>query len=208
MLFKVIGVSLSGVMVPGPVTAAAVAMGARSRYAGALIALGHAIIEFPLMLVIILGMEKIFKSTQIQIAVGLAGGVLLLFMASKMLVSLKTAGDPQGEVRKDKPILTGLILSAGNPYFLLWWASVGMTIAIAARQLGIWGFVLFVVVHWLCDFAWLQVLSWASFKGSKLLGPRSQRVILLICSVALLFFGLFFLYSASNTLLKLLSAPN
>jgi threonine/homoserine/homoserine lactone efflux protein len=191
-------------MAPGPVTAAAIATGSRNRYAGTFIALGHGIIEFPLMILIILGMGKILESTKTQIVIGLAGGTFLLIMAIQMLISLKTTSNTQNQVRKEKPILTGLILSAGNPYFLVWWATVGLTLATGARQLGIWAFALFAIVHWLCDCIWLQALSWASFKGSALLGPRSRRIVLMICSVALLFFGLFFLYNATGKLIKMI----
>jgi threonine/homoserine/homoserine lactone efflux protein len=202
-LVQVVVISLSGVMAPGPVTAAAIATGSRNRYAGTFIALGHGIIEFPLMILIILGMSRIFEAAKTQIVIGLAGGTFLLIMAIQMLISLKTVENPQSQVRKEKPILTGLILSAGNPYFLLWWATVGLTLATGAAQLGIWAFALFAIVHWLCDCIWLQTLSWASFKGAKMLGGKSQRIVLMICSAALLFFGLFFLYNAAANLIKM-----
>lgn len=202
-LFQVVVISLSGVMAPGPVTAAAIAMGARSRYAGAFIAIGHGIIEFPLMILIMLGMGTLLKSTHIQMVIGLAGGAFLLVMAIQMLISLNAVSNPRDKYTRSRPILAGLILSAGNPFFLLWWATVGLALATGAAQLGIWVFALFAVVHWLCDCVWLGALSWASFKGTKLLGGKSQRIVLMICSVALFFFGLFFIYNASNTLLKL-----
>ena len=195
-LFKVIIVSLSGVMAPGPVTAAAVAKGQRQRFAGALIAVGHGIIEFPLMILIILGMDELLKSAKTQIIIGLAGGAFLLFMAIQMLRDIgKTDYDPEKSY-KSGPVLTGFLLSVGNPYFLLWWASVGLALATEATQLGIWAFAMFAVIHWLCDLVWFQVLSWASFKGSALLGPQTQRIILLVCSLALLFFGLYFISRA------------
>lgn len=202
-LVQVVVISLSGVMAPGPLTAAAIATGSRNRYAGLILALGHGIIEFPLMILIILGMGRIFESAKTQIVIGLAGGTFLLLMAGQMLISLKTTENPQSQVRKQKPILTGLILSAGNPYFLLWWATVGLTLATGAAQLGIWAFALFAIVHWLCDCIWLQTLSWASFKGAKMFGGKSQRIVLMICSAALLFFGLFFIYNAAANLIKM-----
>lgn len=195
-LFQVITVSLSGVMMPGPVTAAAVAIGPRNRYAGALIAVGHGIIEFPLMIFIILGMANVLKSTRTQIIIGLAGGAFLLLMAIRMLTNLNTADNPQAKHTKAKPVLAGVILSVGNPYFFVWWATVGLALATTATQLGIWAFALFAIVHWLCDFVWLGALSLASFKGSVLLGPRCRQIILTVCSVALLGFGLFFIYRA------------
>jgi threonine/homoserine/homoserine lactone efflux protein len=205
-LIQVVIISLSGAMAPGPVTTAAIAMGSRSRYAGALIVLGHAIVEFPVMLLIILGMAKILQSPKTQIAIGLAGGTFLLLMAIHMLKSITKTQIQQDKTGKQKPILTGIILSAGNPYFILWWATVGLTLATTAGNLGIWAFILFVIVHWLIDLVWLQVLSWASFKGMKLLGQKSQRIVLIICSTALLFFGLFFIYNSTDKWLNLITS--
>ena len=203
-LIQVVVISLSGVMAPGPLTAATIAMGARSRYAGILMAVGHAIVEFPLMILIILGMGKIFESTNTQIVISLAGGTFLLVMAVQMLVNLRNTNEPKAKHTKTKPVLAGVILSVGNPYFLLWWATVGLALATGAGRLGIWAFALFVIVHWLCDCVWLGALSWASFKGHSLLGSRSQRIVLMICSAALLFFGLFFIYNAAGKLIKLI----
>ncbi|MGB2807122.1 MAG: LysE family transporter [Sedimentisphaerales bacterium] len=200
---KVVGISLSGVMAPGPVTAAAIAMGARNRFAGALMAVGHGIVEFPLMILIILGMDKILKSTTTKIVIGFAGGVFLLFMAIQMIRSLSRTQDQEVKVTRSGPVVAGIVLSGGNPFFLIWWASVGLNLAITAADFGIWAFALFAVVHWLCDLIWLSLLSWASFKGSALLGPRRQKKILLICSLALLVFGLFFIYNAATILVEI-----
>jgi len=203
-LLQVFVISFSGAMQPGPVTATAIAIGGRNRYAGIFIALGHAIIEFPLMVLIMMGIGKVFKSPKFQITVGLAGGAVLLIMAITVLISLKANDDKQEKTRGDKPVLAGLILSASNPYFLLWWATIGLALATTAKGFGIWAFALFALVHWLTDCLWLQALSWASFKGSALLGPRMQRNVQVICSLVLLVFGLMFIYHAANNLFKLL----
>ena len=201
-LFEVVVISLSGVMAPGPVTAAAIGMGTRSRYAGALIAVGHGVVEFPLMILIVLGVGRILKLPAAQIIIGLAGGIFLLIMAIQMLKSLRSAEKQEIKAAKSAPVLAGIILSAGNPYFLLWWATVGLTLATTATGIGICAFVVFAIVHWLCDLIWLSALSWASFKGSVLLGPRGMRIVLMICSAALFVFGLFFIYNAVNILFK------
>ena len=187
-------------MQPGPVTATAIAMGARSRYAGTLLAIGHGIIEFPLMVLIILGLGKYFKLPKVQITIGLAGGAFLLLMAIQGLLSLKAKADNKSSAFTNKPVLAGIILSAGNPYFLIWWATVGLALATQATQWGIWAFALFALTHWSVDLIWLQILSWASFKGSVLLGPRGMRIVLMICSAALFVFGLFFIYNAAKIL--------
>jgi len=207
-LAQVVVISLSGVMAPGPVTAAAIALGARSRYAGPLIAVGHGIIEFPLMILIVLGVGRILKLPTAQIIIGLAGGIFLLIMAIQMLRGLRSAEKQEVKVTKSAPVLAGVILSASNPYFLFWWATIGLALAITATGMGIWAFVVFAIVHWLCDLVWLGVLSWASFKGSVLLGPRAQQTVLLICSVALLGFGLFFIYNSGSSVFNLILMKN
>jgi threonine/homoserine/homoserine lactone efflux protein len=201
-LAQVIVISLSGVMAPGPVTTAAIGMGARSRYAGMLLAVGHGIVEFPLIVLIVLGMDRILKHPAAQIVIGLAGGAFLLAMAIGMLKSLYSAQTQEVEITKSTPIMAGIILSASNPYFLFWWATVGLALATTATGMGIWAFVLFAVVHWLCDFVWLGALSWASFKGTGLFGIFIQRIVLLICAVALFFFGFVFIYKAVKLLLQ------
>lgn len=201
-LGQVIGISLSGVMAPGPVTATTVVMGSRNRWAGALIAVGHGIVEFPLIVLIVLGMNKILKSPGVQIAIGLAGGSFLIVMAVQILRGLRSLKLEHDRDVKGTPIMAGIVLTAGNPYFLLWWATIGLGLASRASELGVWAFVVFAVIHWLCDFFWLGALSWASFRGSKLFGRRILQVVLLICSMALVVFGVMFLYNAGSMLVE------
>jgi threonine/homoserine/homoserine lactone efflux protein len=201
-LIKAVGVSLSGVMMPGPVTAAAIAAGARNRHAGALMAAGHGIVEFPLMILIASGMKWILESNQARIVIGLAGGTFLIIMAVGMLRSPKDGRKTQATTGRGAPLLAGVILSGGNPYFFVWWATVGLALATTAVGLGVWAFVLFAIVHWLCDLVWLEALSWASFKGSVLLSPRRQKISLLVCGIALLGFGLLFIGGASAGLIR------
>ena len=200
-LVQVVVISLSGVMAPGPVTAVAIAKGPRNRFAGALIAVGHGVVEFPLMILLILGIGRILKLTCTQIIIGLAGGAFLLIMAAHMLRSAYQPDKQKTIVTNRSPVVLGIVLSAGNPYFLVWWATVGLALATRATGLGIWAFVMFAVVHWLCDFIWLTLLSWASFKGSVLFGESSRRIVPIICAGVLRLFGLYFIIDATLILL-------
>jgi threonine/homoserine/homoserine lactone efflux protein len=195
-LLEAAAISLSGVLAPGPVTAATLAAGAGRRHAGAWIAVGHGIVEFPLMLLIMAGAGVVLTAKAFRVGVGLAGGAMLLLMAGMMLLSLRRQARARGPRSSGSPIWTGVALTGGNPYFLLWWATVGLALATRAIDLGILAFALFAVVHWLCDLVWLETLSLASNKGVGLLGPRSQRAILVICSAAMAVFGVLFLVDA------------
>ena len=198
-LVQSVGLSMSGVLSPGPVTAATMSAGSRRADAGAWIAVGHGVIEFPLMGLILLGAGAWLASRPFQIAVGWAGGAVLVGMAVMMFLSLpKPPADQKPVARVDRPLLTGVILTAGNPYFLLWWATVGLALATQAAKLGVLAFVLFAVVHWACDLIWLSVLSVASFKGIGLMGARAQRAVTIVCAAAMVVFGGKFILGAMS----------
>jgi threonine/homoserine/homoserine lactone efflux protein len=199
-LGQAVGISLSGVMAPGPFTAVAIVSGARNRYAGALMAIGHGIVEFPLMIIIVLGAGRFLESGPARIGIGLVGGIVLILMGIQMLRSLRSGNIQESVSIQRGPLAAGILLSVGNPYFLIWWATVGLALATRATALGVWAFVLFAVMHWLCDLVWLSLLSWASFKGSHWFGARVQQGVLLVCGGALLLFGSFFLYDAFKAL--------
>lgn len=196
LIFTTVGISLSGVMAPGPITAATLAAGARSRHAGAWICAGHVLVELPLILLLAAGLGTFLESKQIRAGIGLVGGLLLLAMGLQLLVSLGKSDAGSTASAERRPLWIGVVLSGANPYFLLWWATVGLTLTSQAMEFGILALVLFAVLHWMCDLGWLEVLSFVGFKGSAL-GNRSQKVISLLCAAMLLGFGLKFVYDAA-----------
>jgi threonine/homoserine/homoserine lactone efflux protein len=191
-LLWVFGISLSGALSPGPVTAVAISMGSRNRFAGTLMALGHGAVEFPLMVLLILGVGRFLQIPRVEIGIGLIGGGVMIFMALQMLRGLGRADGPEVQTTRGGPFAAGIFLSGSNPYFLIWWATVGLAMITQAREFGIWAFVLFALTHWSCDLIWLTILSWASFKGTAIFGPRGQRIVLAVCAAAMFGFGLWF----------------
>ncbi len=193
-----VGVSLTGVLSPGPMTAVTIRAGIRNRHAGILVAVGHAIVEFPLMLLIVLSLSAsdILTSEPVKIGLGLVGGVFLIFMGAMMLRELRGSGPREDKRADGKPLLIGIVLSACNPYFLLWWATMGLNLAARAVELGALAFALFGIVHWLCDVVWLEFLSFMSNRGADVLGPKLQRAVTLVCGTALVGIGVKFLSDA------------
>ena len=177
-------------MAPGPITAATLAAGTRSRHAGVLIALGHLIVELPLILLLVAGIGKFLQSSGTRVGIGLAGGAFLLLMGGQLLLSLRaTDSDPASSTQRH-PFWSGVVLTAANPYFLVWWATVGLTMACQAMEFGLLVLGLFALVHWLCDLIWLEVLSLVGFKCTEAFGERSQKIVSAVCGVLLLGFGL------------------
>jgi len=120
-------------------------------------------------------MGRLFELSHVQIAIGLAGGVFLLIMSIQMLATAAAHAEPPRKALDRRPLLAGVVLSATNPCFLIWWATVGLALASRAVRWGIWAFALFAVVHWSVDLGWLELLSWAAYKGTAVFGPRSRR---------------------------------
>ncbi len=202
-LITAILISLSGVMAPGPLTVVVVGKGARSPRAGALIALGHGAVEFPLMILVVLGLGPLFQHDVFATSVGLAGGAVLLWMAAGLLLSLRPSAAREAapeRLRESSPFMAGALMTAGNPYFIIWWATVGATLVFRAWEYGVWQFAVFAVVHWSLDLIWYYFLSSAAFKGTKLLGDRFLKGVSLIAGLMLLYFGIRFLTGALGSL--------
>jgi len=204
-LLSTVAISLSGVMAPGPITAATLAAGARSRHAGALVALGHAVIEMPLILLLSAGIGSFLESSTARAGIGLAGGAVLLVMGVQLLLSVRNPTADQEVSVQRHPLVIGVVLTAANPYFLVWWATVGLALATRAMTFGAPMLGLFAIVHWLCDLGWLEVLSVAGFKGSEAFGSRVQTVVSAVCGLVLLGFGAKFLYDAGEGILAVMA---
>jgi threonine/homoserine/homoserine lactone efflux protein len=200
-LIQTVIISLSGVMAPGAMTAATIAQGTRSPWAGTLVSIGHGVVEIPLIFVLMLGLHFFFEMTPVKISIGLLGGGFLLWMSYGMLQQIwrhPTADSPKSQL-KSGAVAAGIILSATNPYFLLWWATVGLNLALGAKNLGLLALVLFAIVHWTCDLVWLSILSFGAFytsKGAGLFSRHFENGILLFCGGALLAFGVKFMADA------------
>ena len=198
-IFTAVAISLSGVMAPGPITAATLTAGSRWRHAGAVIGLGHIAVELPLIVLLVAGAGTFFQSAPIRAGVGLAGGAFLLLMGTQTLLNVRNDNGASDAPVQRHPFWIGVVLSGANPYFFVWWATVGLTLTTDALQYGLLALVLFAIVHWLCDVGWLELLSVAGFKGSEWFGRRSQTTIAVICAVAFIGFGLRFVWDAIAT---------
>ncbi len=115
LITLVIGVSLSGVVAPGPFFAVTLAKSYRSPWAGTLMALGHAVIEIPIILLIWFGFAHFFQNSTVQTVLSLAGGAMILWMGISMFLDrMKVVNEG-----KDLPypaVVAGIFMSAINPF--------------------------------------------------------------------------------------------
>lgn len=194
-LASVVSLSLSGVMMPGPVTAVTIANGAQHKGAGALIAVGHGLVEIPLIVLIYFGFAHLLELTGVKIGVGLAGGLVLVWMALQVFRIQAISFDAKQQWPGRGAIGAGLVTTATNPYFFVWWATIGAALLADARDFGNTGVVAMGATHWLCDLGWLFLISWVVFKSKHLWTPRVQRWIFGLCALILAGFGAWFVFS-------------
>jgi threonine/homoserine/homoserine lactone efflux protein len=187
-------ISLSGVMMPGPVFAGTVAKGYKDKNAGMQIALGHGVVEFPLVGFIGLGLGSFFEDQRVMIAIDLVGGAVLFYIGYNMIRMRK-------EVEKTEkylpyhPVIVGIITTISNPYFFLWWATVGLALIVIALGFGLLAFIVFAVLHWSCDFLWDYFVSFTVFKSKRFWSEKGHNILFGICGMVMIIFGVWFIIS-------------
>lgn len=203
-------IGYSGAMMPGSLLTytinKSIKHGAKS---GLLISIGHAILELILVVILFLGVGKYLGTAAAQTVIGLIGGAVLIFFGygmlrdvymNKMNISVEeTIGSRQGSM-----VVEGAIISASNPYFIFWWAAVGLGLIVEAyNALGIMGIVLFYLGHISSDITWYSFLSLLISKTRKFMNLTAYRITIGILGLFLIGFGIKFLYASLKIVMEL-----
>jgi threonine/homoserine/homoserine lactone efflux protein len=199
-LASVLLISLSGVLMPGPLFAVTIKKASKSKVAGALIAVGHGIVEFPLMFLIFLVLSQFEIPSAVQASVGIVGGILMVFMGLQAYRKRHMQEDTNVNLKKDS-VLAGVWTTAANAGFILWWLTIGTTLILNAKLFGLLGFSIFAGVHWLVDFLWYTVVALLIFKSQRFWKQRTQMGITLFCVAVFIGFGTYFIGSSLWSLL-------
>ena len=199
-LASVLLISLSGVLMPGPLFAVTIKKAAKSKTAGALIAVGHGIVEFPLMFLIFFVLSQFNIPSFVQVAVGLVGGFFMVFMGVQAFRNRHKQDEATVDLKRDS-VLAGVWTTAANAGFILWWLTIGTTLILNAKLFGFVGFSVFAGVHWLTDFVWYTVVAVLIFKSQRFWTERVHNGIALFCVAVFIGFGAYFMGSALWSLL-------
>jgi threonine/homoserine/homoserine lactone efflux protein len=189
------GVGLSGALMPGPVLTVTIAEATKKGFwAGPLIVLGHGIIEFPLFIALVLGLGELLRHNHVFGVVGIGGALVLIWMGLGMVRGVKEATlkleIKEGE--RSRPVLAGLLTSASNPYFIVWWATIGLSYIALSQQRGIMGLGSFYTGHIMADIVWYFFVAAAITVGKKIMSDHTYRWIIGLCGVFLMALGIYF----------------
>ena len=194
ILLSVAVISFSGVMMPGPMLAVTLAKSYRSPWTGTWLSIGHAVIEVPLILLIYFGFAQFFQVTFVRLTLSVAGSGMIIWMG----VSMFRARSEVARKGKDLPynaFTAGILTSVFNPFFLIWWATIGGMLIMRIIEFGTMGLIAFTLVHWLCDLAWLTLVSNVIYRTHAFWNQRVQEWLFIACSLLLIGFGIWFLVS-------------
>jgi threonine/homoserine/homoserine lactone efflux protein len=188
-LGTVVITSLSGVMMPGPMFTVTIAKSLKSPWAGVLVSLGHAVIEVPLILAVYFGLREFFQNEIFRLVLSILGGGMIVWMSVDLFRARKKIVK-EGRDTPYNAFVAGILMSGLNPFFLFWWATVGLTLLNAFRDaVGDWGLPFFIIVHWLCDLVWLSIVSFVIYRTHTFWGEKVQVWVFIVLSLALLYFG-------------------
>jgi threonine/homoserine/homoserine lactone efflux protein len=188
-------IAFSGAIVPGPVLSITITESLkRNFWAGPMIVMGHGILEILLIVFLVAGFADFMNNKKLLSVVGILGGLYLLWMSFSILKDLpnmKMEFEATPHTRGG-PVWAGIMTSLANPYWILWWATIGLGYVIISMKHGYVGVVIFFTGHILADLMWYSVVSGLIVKGKRVLSVRVYRGMIAACAGMLILFGVTF----------------
>jgi len=197
----VVILTASGALAPGPLFFATVSQGSKhGAKTGLIFSLAHTVVEFSLIMLLALGLIMVTSEPLVKIIIGLIGGiVLIVFGAFQIRNSIISKPD---KLKKPKStfghlFLIGLAFTGLNPYFILWWLTVGAKLILIALEFAaLLGVIFMFICHVWMDYAWLTGIAYFSKKGTNVMGLKWYKALMIIFGVILIYFGLTFILGA------------
>lgn len=196
----------SGALMPGPLLAMTIGQVSLtgSWLVGPLLIVGHAALEIVVVGLLIAGLVQALRRRWPRGVISLVGGLALLWMGIDMVRSAQ--GMALGTVTATEAlsawrlILAGVVISAANPTFPLWWATVGAGGLAQLAPRNATEYLSYYLGHELSDLVWYTVVGLLLVGGRSLLSPRLYGGLVLLCGLAVVGLALWFLYTGVQVL--------
>lgn len=208
-IVTIIVVTASGALAPGPLFFVNIAHGTKSGAKGGLaFSIGHTIVEFSLVMFLAFGLLAVVNEPAVGSIIGVIGGTFLvafgILQVYQFLVS-KSESFGGKSVSSRNPLLLGSIFTGLNPYFIIWWLTVGLKlIADSISFAALAGVLLMYVAHVWMDYVWLTSTAYLAKKGTSLMGNRGYRIVMAVFGGILVCFGFYFLLPSLGEITQLL----
>ena len=207
LFFYSLGVAFSGAAMPGPLLVLTIDQVTKKGFwASPVIIIGHSILEITIVIGLVFGIGRFLGNDIVQGIIGIAGGSFLIWMGVGMLKSLPKItlkleiGSQNSKSMVENPVIGGILLSLSNPYWIIWWVTIGMAMLTKANALGRTGIAVFYFGHILGDFVWYGFIALMLTLGKRLINDKTYKVLIAICAVFVTFLGVMFIKSGIKTL--------
>lgn len=201
LFFASFGVGFSGALMPGPLLTVDIAESTRKGFwTGPIIVGGHAIAELAVVVLLAIGLSEILASDMAFSIIGLLGGAALVLMGGAMMHDVlrkKISFDPDQPGSSSGLLVgKGITASLSNPYWFVWWATVGSAFLSKSLSHGPAGPVVFYFGHIMSDFVWYTFVSFMISIGKRLLAGKPYYILISLCALFLLYIGVKFIVDA------------
>ena len=196
-------VGLSGALVPGPMMTVTISDSLKKGFiAGPLVVLGHFVAEFTLIILIFTGLRWFISSSTAVFIIGTLGGLMMVLMGSKIMGSSTSLSEirDDNEISKNYgSILNGIITSFSNPFFFIWWATIGWAFMFKGLELaGIIGIFAFLIGHWTADLSWFSIVSFFTSRGTQVMTEKHYKLLMNASGVFLILLGVYFMLNSQK----------
>ena len=185
-------------MSPGPLFTANIACGIKDgAKSGIKIAIGHTIVELPLIVLLGVGAFSLELFPEFRTIISILGAITLFVFAALQIRSVTKGNQNITHSSNQNPLLIGIVLTGLNPFFLVWWISVGLKLI--SDAVALWSFVGILIVfvsHIWMDFVWLGTVSFFASKSSRFISDKNYKILMIVLSIVLVYFGVIFLLEA------------
>lgn len=199
-------VGFSGALVPGPLLTVTVNESFRRGFrAGPLLITGHAFLEIGIVALIATGFYRFVTNETVYGAVALIGGIFIAWMGWQLTVgvarqTIRLELDAVPSTSKLGPMSLGALTSLANPYFIMWWLTIGAGYVVIALGRGLAGLAAFTAGHLLADYTWYSLVSGAVSGGRRYFNQKIYQAVVFCCGLFLLALAVYFLQSGISFL--------
>jgi threonine/homoserine/homoserine lactone efflux protein len=187
-------IAFSGAMMPGPMFTATLLMSSKKGFiSGPLIVMGHGTLEALLVILLYLGAGELLKNHTVMGSIGIIGGITLLWMAYEAFrFSGNASTGGNGRLLNGSAYVAGIVTSLSNPYWVVWWVTIGLSYIVLSFKYGIRGIIIFYAGHILADLVWYSIVALSFSFMKRFISTKGFRVITIISGIIFAGFSVYF----------------
>lgn len=197
-IVTVVLVTVSGALAPGPLFFATISHGAKhGAKSGLIFSVAHTVVEFTLIMFFALGLLTIASVPIVKLVIGVTGGIVLIVFGIIQIRNSALFKFKDSNFKKSSfhhLFFIGLAFTGLNPFFVIWWLTVGAELILISLEFASFiGVIFMYICHVWIDYVWLMGVAHLSKKGTDIIGSKGYRILIGVFGAILIYFGINFI---------------